>query len=74
MSNAWRYIELIRRIAHKDHPMHDFYIGNSKTLIGQEDKGGPDLVTLVRQFFKQYYSSNLINLVVLGPMKLDELE
>ncbi len=72
MSNSWRYIELIRRVAHKDHPIHNFYIGNSKTLVGQE--GGQDLVTQVRQLFKQHYSANLANLVVLGPMKLDELE
>jgi len=36
VSNSWRYIELIRRVANKDHPIHRFYIGNTKTLDVQQ--------------------------------------
>jgi len=56
------------------HPMAKFTVGNLQTLANREGaEGGPVRDDLI-DFYNQYYSANLMKLVVLGRENLDQLE
>jgi insulysin len=56
--DAWRYNEILRKACVKNHPMSHFGTGSNKTLsIDGIDK-------IVRDFYEQYYSSDIMTLFV----------
>ena len=66
-SDLWRGMQLGRTIARPEHPFSKFGTGDKETLGGVTRE---EVVT----FYRKYYSSNLLNLVVLGRHTLDELQ
>jgi insulysin len=72
-SDVWRFLELLRRVSNPAHPFHYFHIGNKNTLKDMPENNINLREQLVK-FFKDYYSSHLMTLAVVGPDSLDELE
>ena len=66
-SDQWRIEQIDRLNARKDHPYSKFATGNSNTLKTATVK---ELV----DFFQTNYSSNLMQLCLLGNTSLDTLE
>jgi insulysin len=52
----------------KDHPYHNFGFGNTKTLLK------PDIRKTLKEFYNKYYSSNIMDLVILSNNSIDEIE
>jgi insulysin len=63
--------DIYREIFNVDHPATKFTVGNLDTLADREAHSVRDDMLA---FYEQYYSSHLMNLVVLGSGSLDELE
>lgn len=55
--------------ANPDHPAARFTVGNRETLPGGEDSG---LYQAMLDFYKRYYSANLMSLVLVSQRSLDE--
>jgi insulysin len=63
--------DVYRELMNPAHPSATFSVGNVTTLADREDRPvREDMIA----FYEQYYSSHLMNLVVLGRGNLDELE
>jgi len=56
------------------HPMAKFTVGNLQTLANREGAEGRPVREDLIDFYNQYYSANLMKLVVLGKENLDQLE
>ncbi|KAG7401182.1 Nrd1 complex RNA-binding subunit [Phytophthora boehmeriae] len=56
------------------HPYHRFGWGNRKSLKELPEKSGADVRKQIQAFYDQYYSPNIMKLVVCGENTLDELE
>ncbi len=56
------------------HPMAKFTVGNLQTLANREGGEGRPVRDDLIDFYNQYYSANLMKLVVLGKENLDQLE
>jgi len=70
----WRTFQLYKSLARKDHPFNKFSTGNLTTLKELPLEQGVDIKAELMKFHSQYYSSNLMRLVVLGRQPLDELQ
>lgn len=57
-----------------DHPMAKFTVGNLQTLANRKGAEGRPVREDLIDFYNQYYSANLMKLVVLGKENLDQLE
>ena len=73
-NDAWRAFQLSKSLCNKDHPFSKFGSGNLVTLKEGPEKEGLDIRSLLLDFHKTYYSSNVMKMVVLGKESLDELE
>ena len=56
------------------HPMAKFTVGNLQTLANRQGDEGRPVRDDLLDFYQQYYSANLMKLVVLGRENLDQLE
>jgi insulysin len=65
-----RQWDVLREIANPKHPLAKFNVGNLDTLADTERS---DVRTELINFYKKYYSANLMTLVLLGKESLDEL-
>lgn len=63
--------DIFREIFNQEHPLTKFTVGNLDTLADRDEHSIRDDML---EFYEQYYSSHLMNLVVLGRGSLDELE
>lgn len=65
--DPWRVLYVKKELANKDHPFHEFCIGNSDTLakISQDE---------LKEWYQNHYSANLMHLVVYSSKDLDTLE
>ncbi len=63
--------DVYRELINPDHPSSKFSVGNLITLADRE--GHPVREDMVA-FYRQYYSSHLMNLVIMGRYSLDDLE
>ena len=69
-SDGRRGLDVIRELADKGHPYSRFTVGNLESLADTPEQSiRDDLVA----FYEQYYSSQSMRLVVLGPQDLDTL-
>lgn len=70
-NDAWRHRFVLREQVSPEHPFSKFMVGNLETL-GDKTSGSirDDLIN----FYKKYYSANLMKLVVLGNTSLDDLQ
>lgn len=66
-----RQWDVLQEQVDPSHPMAKFTVGNLQTLADLNDR--PIRAELLT-FYQQYYSANLMKLVVLGAESLDELE
>ena len=66
-----RQWDVLQEQVDASHPMSKFTVGNLETLADFKDR--PVREELL-EFYKQYYSANLMKLVVLGTESLDQLE
>jgi len=70
-SDSRRGLDVLQEVMNDDHPFSQFSVGSLKTL---EDRPGSSVRDDLLQFYDQFYSANLMRLVVLGSESLDELE
>lgn len=68
-----RSLDVFKQIVNQDHPFAKFSVGNLQTLPIQSAQHG-SLRQQLLKFYEQYYSANLMTLVVVGKESLDELE
>jgi secreted Zn-dependent insulinase-like peptidase len=66
-----RNLDVFREVANPEHPASILGVGTSETLA---DRPGAPIRDDLLEFYQQYYSANLMSLVVLGRESLDELE
>ncbi|CAD8182719.1 unnamed protein product [Paramecium octaurelia] len=67
-SDDWKIEALLKIISQKSHPFSWFSIGNLNTLLKDE------ISELLKQFFNEVYSSNLMSLVVESSLSISELK
>jgi insulysin len=75
--DGWKLMHLVTLLSNEKHPLSRFTIGNLNSLLQDDSK----LVYIVlkvcqelKRFFQDYYSSNLMALVVKSSLGLDDLE
>jgi len=73
-SDVWRNLQLAKSLCRDSHPFSKFGSGNLVTLKEEPAKRGLDLRQLLLKFHKDYYSANVMKLVILGKESLSELE
>ena len=66
-----RSIYRLQRELLGDHPANRFTIGNLETLADKEVR---QLHPATVEFFQQYYSANLMALVMISPLSVAEME
>lgn len=64
-SDEWRKEQLLRHLSNRAHPFHRFGTGSRKTLT-QVPTDGPDIRSILLEFYSKYYSPDLMKLVVFG--------
>ncbi len=70
-SDSRRGLDILQEVMNSEHPYSQFSVGSLETLADRPDSTvREDLL----RFYDQYYSANLMRLVVLGKQPLDELE
>jgi secreted Zn-dependent insulinase-like peptidase len=69
-SDNRRFWSALRRTFPEAHPLSRFTVGNQETLSNDNNELRDETV----QFYEKHYSANLMELVVLGPQSLDELQ
>jgi len=72
-NDSWRQHELLRAVVNPEHPISRFHTGNIETLREIPLEHNTDVRKLVLQCHKDFYSSNLMKLCVVGKESLDEL-
>lgn len=70
-SDSRRGLDVLQEVFNQEHPYSQFTVGSLETLADRPDS---DVRDELIQFYKKYYSANIMRLVVLGSQSLDELE
>ncbi|MYL27055.1 MULTISPECIES: insulinase family protein [Halomonadaceae] len=65
-----RFWSALKQTFPEGHPLAGFTVGNLDTLSNEDGELRAETV----EFYEQHYSANLMELVVIGPQPLDELE
>ena len=66
-----RGLDVLQEQVNRQHPLSKFTVGNLETLADFDDRPLRDELLAI---YKQYYSANIMKLVVLGSESLDELQ
>ncbi|KAL1225571.1 Insulin-degrading enzyme-like 2 [Cardamine amara subsp. amara] len=74
LSDPWRMRQLEKHLSREDHPYHKFGTGNLDTLHVQPEAKGIDIRSELLKFYDQYYSANVMHLVVYGKENLDKTQ
>lgn len=69
-SDGRRFWSALKQTFPDAHPLSRFTVGNLETLSNKDNELRAETV----QFYEQHYSANLMELVVIGPQSLDQLE
>jgi insulysin len=69
-NDSWRLRRLLKHLALKNHPFHNFGTGNRDTLQGLPGKG---IRSIIIEFYEENYCSNIMKLVVFGKEDLATL-
>ncbi|KAI9226187.1 MAG: Metalloenzyme, LuxS/M16 peptidase-like protein, partial [Piptocephalis tieghemiana] len=72
-SDGWREFQLERTLSSPDHPYSQFSTGNVETLRTRPAAEGIDVRKALLDFHDQYYSANIMRLVIVGRDSLDTL-
>ncbi len=70
-TDARRTLDVLREVANPEHPFSTLAVGTAQTLANNEGRSIRDDLLA---FYEQYYSANLMTLVVLGQESPDQLE
>ncbi len=73
-NDTWRQFQLFKSLANPSHPYSKFGSGNLTTLQTNPEKRGLDTRQELIQFHQQFYSANIMKLVVYGKESIEELE
>jgi insulysin len=73
-SDMWRSWQVLKNMARNGHPFSYFSTGNLETLSKLPESQGLNIRNLVINFYNQYYSANIMKLVVYGKESLDILQ
>lgn len=73
-NDEWRLQHLMGYLANEAHPQHKFSTGNIETLETIPNSKNIDVRERLIQFHKEYYSANIMKLVLLGREDLDTLQ
>lgn len=73
-SDPWRIYQLLKSLAKSDHPLNKFSTGNLETLKTIPEALNINLREQLIQFHRDYYSANLMTLVIYGNQSLDILQ
>ncbi|MGM0449861.1 MAG: insulinase family protein [Pseudomonadota bacterium] len=65
-----RFWSALKEAFPEGHPLSRFTVGNLETLSNENNELRDETV----EFYEQHYSANLMELVVIGPQSLDQLE
>jgi secreted Zn-dependent insulinase-like peptidase len=66
-----RNLDVWREVSNPEHPYSILGVGTAETLA---DQSGDSVRDALLEFYRRYYSANLMRLVVLGSESLDELQ
>ena len=66
--DGWKLMHLFTMLSKQDHPLSRFTIGNNESLKKK------DVVRALKQFHQEFYSSNLMALVIKSPHSLNDME
>ncbi|RWS06152.1 insulin-degrading enzyme-like protein, partial [Dinothrombium tinctorium] len=72
--DTWRSLQVKRATADQSHPYSKFSTGNRETLKTIPESLGIDVRKELLEFHKQWYSSNIMCLAVLGKEDIERLE
>ncbi|KAG7660809.1 STE23 [[Candida] subhashii] len=72
-NDDWRLHQLDKSNSNPNHPYNGFSTGNYQTLHVEPIAKGINVRDVLIEFHKSHYSSNLMNLVILGKEDLDTL-
>ncbi|CAH2063828.1 unnamed protein product [Thlaspi arvense] len=74
LSDSWRMTQLQKHLSREDHPYHKFSTGNMDTLHVRPEAKGIDTRSELLKFYDEYYSANIMHLVVYGKENLDKIQ
>uniref|UniRef100_A0A1J3JW63 Zinc-metallopeptidase, peroxisomal n=2 Tax=Noccaea caerulescens TaxID=107243 RepID=A0A1J3JW63_NOCCA len=74
LSDTWRIRQLQKHLSREDHPYHKFSTGNMETLHVRPEARGIDTRSELLKFYDEYYSANIMHLVVYGKENLDKTQ
>ncbi|PRQ44705.1 putative insulysin [Rosa chinensis] len=74
LSDGWRMNQLQKHLSAANHPYHKFCTGNWDTLEVRPKAKGLDTRHELIKFYEEYYSANLMHLVIYGKEKLDKIQ
>ncbi|XP_021724126.1 insulin-degrading enzyme-like 1, peroxisomal [Chenopodium quinoa] len=74
LSDGWRINQLKKHLSSPTHPYHKFSTGSWETLAERPKAKGIDTRDELIKFYKEYYSANLMRLVVYSKDSLDKIE
>ena len=70
-NDARRELDVFRASINPEHPFNNFSVGSLQTLADTNDRSVRDDLL---KFYRNYYSANIMTLVVLGEESLDQLQ
>ncbi|KHJ91514.1 hypothetical protein OESDEN_08624 [Oesophagostomum dentatum] len=73
-NDGWRKLQVERFLSKPGHDYGKFGTGNKKTLLEDARKKGIEPREALLKFHKQWYSSNIMSLCIVGKESLDEME
>ncbi|WP_248730094.1 MULTISPECIES: insulinase family protein [Halomonadaceae] len=68
-----RELDVMNQLLNPDNPTTQFAVGSRETLADRPE-GEPSLRERVIEFYERYYDTNLMQLAIVAPQPLDELE
>ncbi|VDO85139.1 unnamed protein product [Heligmosomoides polygyrus] len=73
-NDGWRKLQVERFLSKPGHDYGKFGTGNKKTLLEDAREKGIEPREALLKFHKQWYSSNIMSLCIVGKESLDEME
>ena len=73
-SDLWRRYQLLQGLCKQEHPLNMFATGNATTLRDEPKAAGVDMRQLLLDFHANYYSANVMKVVIYGKDSLDVMQ
>ncbi|KJH53656.1 peptidase, M16 family [Dictyocaulus viviparus] len=73
-NDAWRKLQVERFLSKRGHDYGKFGTGDKKTLLEDARERGIEPREALLKFHKEWYSSNIMSLCIIGNESLDEME